>query len=267
VRPVSSSSRVPFGTPGLTRRPIKFRPCRKRSRAHSKRHRSWERKPPPKPRSSESPLNFISMDGGKEWENRRISQGDTARGMTMRWSPRWGTRQKFIQTSVQLPYIDKVGKYTGCALYTASMHPASFVGTMVATIHRRLYFYASRHYGHRTAGRMNKPLLACASYYAVSKNSYYWDRLLALVRKRVPARQISAHLSLFVRRLDDYRWFVYNRCCQQANWLTVRAVRPRGKSSLVSRGDRPPVREAYQQDAAGYEYDSFWFTFVKMNQL
>jgi hypothetical protein len=214
-------------------------------------------------------LNFLQMkEGGLAWKVNRLAEGDSPRAVNLRWSPKWVTDQPFIRVGVQLPFIDPVGKFSGSASYLSNISPGGYIGTVVSTIHRRLFFYVSRRLKSKVrAGKLNKLLLACSAYYALTKNVYFWDRLLAMLRSGVSREKISSCLRARSRTLDDYRWFVYNRCCQQANWLTSRAVRPRDKSSLKLTDRCGPARGHTEKSKRQFEYDAIWYTFTKVSQM
>jgi hypothetical protein len=110
--------------------------------------------------------------------------------------------------------------------------------------------------------------MRCCVYYALSKNIYFWNRLLVLVRqKNLGWKTISRMLHRFSLKLDDYKWFVYSGACLQAYWLTFRAVRPRDKSAIYcldfpTRERKFQCREAREK----FFYDAIWDTFCKVSQ-
>lgn len=174
---------------------------------------------------------------------------------------------KFPQTSCQLPFIDHAARFTGFGVYRVNWSPASYLSTVIATIWRRLKFFILRK---TSIGEFNKRqnlFLRCCAYYALTKNEYFWNRLLALIRKGLDWRTISKMLHRFSLKLDDYKWFVYSSACLQAYWLTFRAVRPRDKSIIYNLSFTTRERKfSSRKERDDYIYSAIWDTFCKVSQ-
>lgn len=182
-------------------------------------------------------LRLLTMSEGVDWTPKLWMVGQRPLpGVVHRSETRWITRQKFIQTSVPIPYIDRVGKYSGSITAVSNLPPAGLISTVISTVYRRIYNVLRRKVVDKRYFELKKwrtLLLRCSAYYTLTKNNYYWDRLLAMIRSGTCRRVISAHLHHHSRRLDDHKWFVFGQACLQANWLTSRGVtRPRDKLSL-----------------------------------
>lgn len=203
--------------------------------------------------------------GGRDWKPKTIIPGKDRphRSVTIRGSERWLPNYKFPTTCVELPLIDNVGKFSGCVSYRANLSPSQTIASIVTTIYKRLYGLAVRYHGRskRTRNIWSTLLLRCATYYALTKNAYFWDRMLPLL-KQGAVQTTSRMLHRFVCKLDDYKWFVYSHACSQAKWLTFRARGPRDKSSYQSdyfaRGKLTTSGVARKQ----FEYDAVWHCFI-----
>jgi hypothetical protein len=218
-------------------------------------------------------LNYLTLgSNGREWTMKTLHPNDLHRthsSVQIRRSNRWLTRQKSPQTSVELPFIDHVGKFTGTNLYHVNLSPSQFIGTVISTVYKRVYGLVVRRNGRlkRTRNRWSTLLLRCSAYYALTKNAYFWDRLLPLLRKG-DRGTVSKMLHKFVCKLDDYKWFVYSHACSQAKWLTFRALGPRDKSSYVrDYFYKTPSGVLHEQSRSSFEYDAVWHVFTEMSRV
>lgn len=161
-------------------------------------------------------------------------------GVEMKFSSRCSNA--ILAMRVKLPHIDKVGKFTGCHLASVKISRACYVMTVVATILNRLN-YRNRFYNKRRH-RANPRLLAgIAFYYAVSKNTWFFDRILSMLKDfQHNEKAIKGLLAKFMSRTDDYTRFVYSQVCFQTHWLLFRGLRPRDKSAFIWKGVRPDER-------------------------
>jgi len=217
-----------------------------------------------------SRLNYLSIkSGSKEWVVMRPPRcGPPVKAVNIRESKKWATDQEFVRAPAGLPLLDEVGKYTGSVSYIVDIHPAAYIGSVVSTVYTRLRAFTRRHNkSERNFDNKWKNLLLRASaYYALTKNSYFWDRVLACVRHRTNRRRISGMIHYFSHKLDDYKWFLYSQCCLQTNWLTFRANRPRDKSSLErSFKHRSPARDSAFDRTRRFEYDAIWACYTSMS--
>lgn len=167
--------------------------------------------------------------------------------------------------------IDQVGKFTGHTSYRVNCTPTILLGSTISTIYRRVYALVVRRHGRttKTRNRWSDLLARCSTYYALTKNAYFWDRLLALIRKGENRPVISSYLHRLTCKLDDYKWFVYSHACSQTKWLTFRAERPRDKSSYVREyfyrnRDTPVLAE---DSRCSFEYDAIWYSALAVSTL
>jgi hypothetical protein len=255
----------------LIRRPIKDRLGHKRSKSIRNRDKKLNRhrEVPVQSSKDRSKLNHLTIQSaGREWEVKQFpDRTKTALAVSLRRSNRWLTDKKFPQTSCELPFIDHVGRFTGYGVYRVNWSPSAYIATVCATIWRRLKFFILRKTTIYEFRKRQHLYMRCCAYYALSKNDYFWDRLLVLSRKKQGWRTISKLLHQFSLKLDDYKWFVYSGVCLQTYWLTFRAVRPRDKSALYLRSF--PTRErkfSSLDDRNMFFYNAIWDTFCKVSQ-
>lgn len=221
------------------------------------------------PRDTSAECVSLTGKGSRPWEIRQLPvKRSKAKGLNLLTSKAWLKSERFAQTSSYLPLIDKLGRYTGTVLYRTSMTPQGFISTVVSTILRRLKFLIINRgntiFEYR---KRQNVLLRCASYYALSKNSYFWDRILALTKDLgANWRTISSLVHRFSSKLDDHKWFVHGHVCLQTQWLTSRALRPRDKSTLNGRAFMytTPRRGARENSS---DFNHLWHTFWGMSQM
>jgi len=183
-----------------------------------------------------SGLNHLTVQsGGRDWKIKNLNDSErTALGVTLRRSPAWITTMKFPTTSSVLPLIDYQGKFTGYGTYRVNWNPASYLGTVFATIFRRLKFVLAKRHGIGEFNKRQHLYMKCCAYYALTKNVYFWNRLLSITRKRDGYKVVSGLLHRLSSKLNDSKWFVYGSVCLQTYWLTSRALRPRDKSATIN---------------------------------
>lgn len=121
---------------------------------------------------------------------------------------------------------------------------------MVATTARRLLLYANKHNkGHIVDRNLNRLIMA-SYYYCVSRNNYFWDRVLFFTRdleKRGPL--IHRVMIRFLSKTSDSIRFVYSHVCSQTQWLLFRAERPRDKLACKV-GEKVPLRKERSHSSA-----------------
>lgn len=153
------------------------------------------------------------------------------KAISIRSSVRWIDTFKTPNGGLGVPFIDRLGRYTGQLIYKWSCDPRSLITTVCSTIADRLIKYCRRHNEWKTIRRFLKPLFAAASYYAFTKNSYFWDRILFFSRNLEKMGKLIHKVRLFFSsKWDDNKRFVYSQVIFQTNWLLFRAPRPRDKS-------------------------------------
>jgi len=153
------------------------------------------------------------------------------RGLNLKRSKRWSDAFPRMGGGYELPLIDRLGRFTGSSVYTLACEPADVLSTTVATVFSRLKRYAFAHNSAREVARLLRVILKAAAYYTLSKNSYYMDRLLYLLRTISRNGNRIHPLTLkFMTKMDADKRFVYSQVCHQTNWLIFRACRPRDKS-------------------------------------
>lgn len=184
----------------------------------------------------------------------------TARAIEVKKSAKWLTDQKFPSGGLTIPFIDKRGKFTGSNCYRVDWNPASVIATVSSTIYKRIRSWVLNKNKSPKKHNYQDLLMRCAGYYAISKNNYFWDRILYLTKNIVKNRKaINSLLYSFATKLDAHKWFVYGHVCLQTKWLTSRALRPRDKSSISRRFCLPFVQ--HDGDAVPsqrFEYDATW---------
>jgi len=107
------------------------------------------------------------------------------------------------------------------------MTPVQVVATTVATILSRIRRHVVTHNSYSVLVKHRRLILRSAYYYAVSHNSWFWDRILVLTKNLEKNKNIIYSLTVrFMSKLDDYNRFVYSQVCSQTNWLLFRGRYP-----------------------------------------
>jgi len=158
---------------------------------------------------------------------------DTLRqkGVSIRSSCSWIDTFKTPNGGLDVPFIDKLGRFTGSTLYKWSCDPRSLIATVVSTISKRLVDYCRRHNKYSVIKKHLRSLLGASAYYAFTKDLRFWDRILFFCRNLQERGNLVHRLRLlFSSRWDDNKRFVYSQVIFQTDWLLFRAARPRDKS-------------------------------------
>jgi len=209
----------------------------KRELSQSGKHkRPRRRQPPGWSRPARVPVATLSNDPDAPLcDVKTITQAHPPKmkGVSVRSSLRWVDILRFPTTPYDIPHIDRLGRYTGFTRYRWSCDPRSAIATVVATIASRLRAYCRRHNDARFIRQNDHRILRAAALYALTKNSYMWDRVLFFARNlEKRGKLIHTCLLRFLSKLDENNQFVYSQVSYQTNWLLFRALRPRDKSKL-----------------------------------
>lgn len=158
------------------------------------------------------------------------------RGAKIRNSKRWISGIPAPSTALDFPYIDKLGRFTGTTLFKWSCDPRSFVGSVVSTIANRIIDRAKHYNDMNLVVRNSDRIVRAAYYYSISKNSYFWDRILFFTKNLEKYGKLIQTLVLkYVLKTDAHKRFVYGHVCSQTQWLLFRVERPRDKSAIMRR--------------------------------
>jgi hypothetical protein len=160
-----------------------------------------------------------------------------ARGVTLKRSKRWLVSwPNILTTRYHLPLIDRLGRFTGESAYTLPCEPADLLSTTISTIFSRLKRYAAHHNKREIVGKRLRDILRASTYYALSKNSYYMDRILFFLRNLEKNGKLIHRITLYyLSKGDADKRFVYSQVSYNTNWLIFRACRPRDKSPFLHR--------------------------------
>jgi len=188
-------------------------------------------------RSDKSGLITLSEEDTRSFEIRSYTGfAPRIRGAKIRNSKRWIAGISQPVTAMDFPFIDRLGRFTGSTLFKWSCDPRSFVASVVSTILNRLINRARYYNDWRLVESNSNRLVRAAFYYAISKNSYFWDRILFFVKNlKENGKLIQTFVSRHILRTDAHKRFVYGHACNQAQWLLFRAERPRDKSAIMKR--------------------------------
>lgn len=159
------------------------------------------------------------------------------KAVRIRSSTRWIDTYKTPNGGLNVPFIDKLGKFTGFHCYKWSCEPQSLIATVVSTISKRIMEYAHRHNKAHIVMQNRQRLVDAAAYYAFTKNVYFWNRVLFFVRNLKENGNLIHKLRLFFSsKWDDNKRFVYGHVTFQTKWLLLRALVPRDKSFFMKGG-------------------------------
>jgi hypothetical protein len=251
---------------------IRKRDKKKRAKGSSSRPKGRENKP--LTCKQKHRLNCVQDTvHGREWQIKQVPERRSdCIGIHISSRSPWIGIPNGPTGPTELPYINRSGGYTGSNLYQCSYHPQRYISTVVSTVFRRLKSFSLRH-KRNTVQEFNKRqdiFLRAAAYYSMTRNSYFLNRFLFMsTYVRQKWRAMSSLVHRFANKVDDNTWFVYSHACLQAKWLTLRAARPRDKSTNLNRDF--PFRNITNFDSIGERiskaYDCTWHVFTKMSQL
>jgi hypothetical protein len=231
--PVSRRAGIPFGVMIARYRKCSVTKKRKKKPNRSKDLKSTSttsvsKEPPARKVFYENSFNPSSRAARRMWLPASFRQ---ARGISIRRSKRWIDTTPVVRQWYDLPLINRLGQFTGQSAHTLQCGPADVFSTTVATIVSRLKRQASRFNDKHVVSANLRVLLRAAVYYALSRNSYFMDRVLYLLRYlRSNGATIHKLTIKFLSKCDANKRFVYSQACYQANWLLFRVCRPRDKS-------------------------------------
>lgn len=165
------------------------------------------------------------------------------RGIWVRNSLRWADCYKVPQGPYSVPFIDKLGRFTGTTCYKWNCDPRQLVATVISTVSHRMQVYARRHNACYTVDKYSPAILRACVYYCMSKNSWFWDRILFFLRDlKKYGKLILTFVIRFVCKENDYKRFVYGQVSSQTNWLLFRARKPRDKFAFIQGGKTGNMR-------------------------
>lgn len=179
-------------------------------------------------------LNHVRLGGpGISWQVRSLPQKKQFVKAVSVKEGNWLGMSDDLTRPFEIPYIDRFGKFTGCTMYTSGMTQQSYISTVISTISRRLLFWGRSHNNMKKVSHnlLEKLVVKASAVYAMTKNTYMLDRVLALLKNVQRNRKaITGVIASFASKLDAYKGFIYSQACSHAHWLTSRAKRPREKS-------------------------------------
>jgi len=194
-----------------------------------------------------SRYSFLSTrEGQKRWTPDFLchsnSDAVTHPGFEYKVSSRWFAHSNLEKPrKYALPFIEHCGRISNSTQYYWKTKPSSIVATLIATVYKRLLTTMYRRIKFK-AFKLQNLLLRCSAYYVFTKNDYFWNRLLAVLRLGRGAKSVARNLLFyFESKLDDSTRFVLRQAwSNQANWLKSRAERPRAQSKIGVICENPP---------------------------
>jgi len=247
---LSRESRVPFRTLRLKwigpRRTSQVRKMIPHPRGHKKKvGLGGSVSQGGKPRSPErSPVtSIITLRGDERDPIYNIEflhrNGLRKKALSIRNSLRWIDTFKTPNGGLNVPFIDELGRITGHTLCKWSCDPRSLVASVISTIAKRLMKYCLRHNKFRIVRQNLRPIVGAAAYYAMTKDSHFWDRILYFARNLADRGTLIHRLRLFYSsKWSDHKRFVISQVIFQTHWLLSRELRPRDKLQFYSTGKR-----------------------------
>lgn len=165
---------------------------------------------------------------GFAYKPRPLTEND--RVFRQKRSKRWYKCEDSPTASWDVPYIDKLGRFSGHTFARWSCEPRQIVASCTSTILHRIERYAAKHNKYNVVKR-NLPRLVRLSYlYACTKNNYMWDRVLFFSRNlEANGRNLHGIFLKYFSLSNASVRFVCSHVTHQTKWLLSRAERPRDK--------------------------------------
>lgn len=214
----------------------------------------------PECKKKATPIITLRGDEGDPQYRVRLLDRNCLRqkAISVRAGTSWIDTHKTPNGGLGVPFIDHLGRFTGHLVYRWSCDPRSLITTTISTVAHRLLTYCRRHNKARIVKRFSKAILGAAAYYSMSKNLYFWDRILFFCRDLQSRGSLIHRLRLyFSSKWDDNKRFVISQVIYQTNWLLFRVYRPRDKSQFFSERIR---RTCWREPSGGPTRDSLTTT-------
>jgi len=167
------------------------------------------------------------------------------RAISVRNSKRWLRclplpNENGIGREYEIPYIDNLGRFTGHTIYRWACEPQVALATIISTVARKLLSYSRKHNKWWVVKKHFHSIVKAAYVYSISKNLWFWDRVLFFCRNLQSKGSLVHKYALkFLCKTDDNIRFVYSQVCLQTNWLLSQAKRPCDKSALNEKRPSP----------------------------
>jgi len=173
--------------------------------------------------------------------NIRRKENLKTQGFRFKHSERWISSLRDFPVTREIPYYDELGFFTGTSLGRWECFNESFISSCIATVYSRLNKRARKYNSYRQCESAVGAMLRAATYYALTRNSWFWDRIVFLVKDLKKNAYLIHRLSTrHMLKCDANVRFVYSHAIFQAQWLISRVLRPRDKSPLhQTKKDRP----------------------------
>jgi hypothetical protein len=196
-----------------------------------KEHQSRSGKPPGKGSPTRPVITLRDNGSGPDYNVRLLDRDcRRAKAISIKSSLRWIDTFKTPNGGLSVPFIDELGRFTGHCVYKWSCDPRSMIATVVSTIAKRLLNYCRRHNKWNIVKKHLKSMTGAAAYYAFTKDSHFWDRILFFSRDLEKRGNLIHRVRLFYSsKWSDNKRFVYSQVIYQTNWLLSRALQPRDK--------------------------------------
>jgi len=178
-------------------------------------------------------------------------------GMEIRKSNRWADCP--LVSRYILHYYNKLGQNTGCQLASVRCTPQQFIATTISTILNRLSCRVRCNNDMRRTKIDRVQLSSIAFIYAYTKNNWFLDRILALLKNyKRNKKAIQGIVMKFVSKFDENTRFVHGQVKYQTCWLYTRGLRPRDKSKAWKIGNRSNSSTYVDPDGPVYlKYKAF----------
>jgi len=145
--------------------------------------------------------------------------------MSVRTSTRWFDDVRSKRMHTPIPYVSNSGKISGSTLCFWTAYPEQICASLTSTVYSRIRKIVGKRHSFKYAGRCRETLFSAAAYYACTRDDWFFDRFLGILRRK---HRRSAHnlLKYALCTLDDDKRFVINQICDQISWLSFRSRGP-----------------------------------------
>lgn len=153
-------------------------------------------------------------------------------GILTRLSGRWYREWESEETTIPVPYIDKVGKFTTTRLGVWRTTPETWFASTCSTVYNRLLGLLKKRSGRKMINKSYKEIISkFAIYHTYHQSDYVYDRMLANLRLG-RLKVLHALYAKYSRHTDDNYRFVYSQASTVAHWLSFQSLRICDKSKV-----------------------------------
>lgn len=161
------------------------------------------------------------------WRGQGVSPAGSVTKRSVRWIDEFNPDCSGL---FSFPYVDNIGRITTSTLFSWRCHPMTLIGSVAATVYRRLFRLQIRRHGFRKANSYRELTFKVAAVYSITSDHWVFDRFMGASRRLKNLKHFGGVVGGLVSQLDEDQRFVLRQVLKQTNWLTSRSEKVGDKS-------------------------------------